>query len=111
MLTFGEQNLFVDLGAEAPVAAEKQGRKIAVEIKSFLSLSAVTDLERAIGKYTLYGFLMARQDPDRTIFLAITADVYEEVFEVKGARDLIPGMGLRIMVFDLKTESVVKWIE
>jgi hypothetical protein len=33
------------LGAEKILAAEKQGRKIAVEVKSFLSVSPVHDLE------------------------------------------------------------------
>ena len=43
--TFGLRNLFVDLGAEWPIAAEKGGRKIAVEIKSFGSPSEVHDLK------------------------------------------------------------------
>jgi hypothetical protein len=34
-LDWGDRNLFVDLAAERLVAAEKAGRKIAVEIKSF----------------------------------------------------------------------------
>jgi XisH protein len=39
-LSYGSNDLFVDLGAEKPtVAAEKAGRKIAVEIQSFLSPS------------------------------------------------------------------------
>src|SRR5258708_22379689 len=36
-LSFGGKDLFVDLGAEeAALAAEKEGRRIAVEIQSFL---------------------------------------------------------------------------
>lgn len=33
----GTLELYIDLGAEKIIAAEKQGQKIAVEIKSFLS--------------------------------------------------------------------------
>jgi hypothetical protein len=47
-------NLFVDLGAERLIAAEKASRKIAVEVKSFVSGSKMTDLENALGQYTLY---------------------------------------------------------
>ena len=36
MIRKGGQNLFIDIGAELPVAAEKDGRKIAVEVKSLL---------------------------------------------------------------------------
>ena len=32
----GRQSLYIDLGAEKPLAAEKDGRKIAVEVKSLL---------------------------------------------------------------------------
>ncbi len=42
VLPFGERSLRVDLGAQAPVAAERDGRKIAVEIKSFVGRSEIT---------------------------------------------------------------------
>src|SRR2546427_10004372 len=69
-LRYGEHNLFVDLGAEAPIGAEKDGRKIAVEVKSFLGRSEVSDLERALGQFLLYRFLLARAEPDRSFTLA-----------------------------------------
>ena len=33
ILQFGGRNIYVDLEAESPIAAQKKGRKIAVEIK------------------------------------------------------------------------------
>ncbi len=36
-LEYAGRRLQVDLGAELPIGAEKAGRKIAVEIKTFLS--------------------------------------------------------------------------
>ncbi len=51
-LSFGGKDLFVDLGAEeATLAAEKEGRRIAVEIQSFLGRSPVRSLEEAVGQY------------------------------------------------------------
>jgi hypothetical protein len=44
-LTFGQKDVFVDLGAERVIAAEKGNEKIAVEVKSFQSASDVRDLE------------------------------------------------------------------
>ncbi|MUG94507.1 hypothetical protein F7734_19850 [Scytonema sp. UIC 10036] len=35
-------------------SAEKQGRKILVEVKSFLGRSFVNDLEQAVGQYVIY---------------------------------------------------------
>lgn len=49
-LAIGERSVYVDLGAEKLLTAEKEDRKIAVEIKSFLSRSPVKDLEVALGQ-------------------------------------------------------------
>jgi XisH protein len=43
--------LEIDLAAEKVVAAEKAGRKIAVEIKSFLNPSTITDFHAALGQF------------------------------------------------------------
>ena len=46
---YGDRRLFVDLGAENLIAAEKDQNRIAVEIKSFVGQSEVHDLEVALG--------------------------------------------------------------
>jgi len=51
---WGKKDMYVDLGVEQILAAEKGSRKIAVEVKSFLGLSEMADLEQAIGQYTVY---------------------------------------------------------
>ena len=53
-LAYGGRNLYVDLGAEYPIGAEKAGRKIAVEIKSFLGESDLYELGNSVGQYRLY---------------------------------------------------------
>jgi len=52
-LRWGKKDYYVDLGAERLIAAEKPGRRIAVEIKSFLGPSLVDDMEKALGQYDL----------------------------------------------------------
>ena len=47
LLRWGGKDLYIDLGAEKLLAAEKSGRKIAVEIKSFIGASPVADLGNA----------------------------------------------------------------
>jgi hypothetical protein len=44
VLTFGQKDVFVDIGAERVIAAEKGSEKIAVEIKSFRGASDIRDL-------------------------------------------------------------------
>ena len=46
--------LEIDLAAEKVIAAEKEGRKIAVEIKSFLNASAITDFYAALGQLVMF---------------------------------------------------------
>ena len=53
VLRWGTTDVYVDLGAEQLLAAEKHGQKIAVEIKSFVGRSDVDDLEKALGQYLL----------------------------------------------------------
>jgi hypothetical protein len=50
-MPFGQKDVFVDLGAERLLAAEKGAERIAVEIKSFQGNSDIRDLENAIGQY------------------------------------------------------------
>jgi len=53
-LKWGLKDLFVDLGAQRLLAAEKGREKIAVEVKSFVGPSDLDDLEKALGQYVLY---------------------------------------------------------
>ncbi|MBP5973898.1 hypothetical protein HW132_14425 [Brasilonema sp. CT11] len=46
ILRWGTRDLCIDLGAQKPIAAKKSGQKIAVEIKSFVGASPITDLEK-----------------------------------------------------------------
>jgi hypothetical protein len=110
-LEFGESRLYVDLAAEGPIAAEKEGRKIAVEIKSFLGASEMTDLERALGQFVLYRFLMGREEPDRTLFLAVPQEAHAALFDTAHGRDLVAAQALLLMVFDADAEVIVEWIE
>jgi hypothetical protein len=70
-LKVGKKDLFIDLGAEKLLAADKGTEKIAVEIKSFVSPSEIRDLEVALGQYVLYQNVLKRIAPERTLYLAI----------------------------------------
>ena len=53
-LEYGGDHLYGDIAAEKSIAAEKQGQKILVEVKSFLRRSFINDLEQAVGQYVVY---------------------------------------------------------
>jgi hypothetical protein len=110
LLRYADHNLYVDLGAEAPIGAEKGGRKIAVEIKSFVGRSEVADLEQALGQYGLYRFLLARVEPDRSLYLAVPEEAYYAIFDSADGRDLVAEQGLKLFVFAPESEVVLRWM-
>jgi hypothetical protein len=110
-LQFGEHRLFVDLGAEAPIAAEKAGRKIAVEIKGFTGVSEMNELERALGQFMLYQFLLTGKEPERLLFLAVPQNVYAALLDTGPGRDLVAAYALRLIVYHPDREVITGWIE
>jgi hypothetical protein len=109
-LSIGKKDLFVDLGAERVLAADKEGRKIAVEVKSFVGASDVADLEQALGQYTLYHDVLEESEPDRAMYLAIAWKVYEDLFEEPIGRLLLKRERLRLIVFDPARGVILRWI-
>ena len=112
LLRWGAKDLFVDLGAEKLVAAERANQRIAVEVKSFIGNSDVDDLEKAVGQYVLYQEVLKVQDPDRQIFLAIRETVYYELFADSPSlgKLLLESKTLRLIVFESSQEIVTQWI-
>ncbi len=53
-LEFGGVDMYVDLGAEKLIGAEKEGKQIAVEIKSFLQQSLISEFHNALGQFINY---------------------------------------------------------
>src|SRR5262245_22530288 len=89
-LSFGGKDLFVDLGAErAALAAEKEGRKIAVEIQSFLGPSPVRDLQEAVGQYDVYRAVLAEMEPGRVPYLALPRRVHEGLLSERFGRVVV----------------------
>jgi hypothetical protein len=110
MLKLGKKDLFVDLGAEQLLAADKEGRKVAVEVKSFPGASDVADLEHALGQYILYQDILEETEPDRLIYLAISWKVYEDLFQEPIGQLLLRRQRLRLIVFEPRKGVIVQWV-
>lgn len=100
----------MDLGAEQAIAAEKQGRQIAVEIKSFIGESEVHDLELALGQFILYRAHLSRAEPERKLYLAVTEAVFLETLEEAVARPVLEDLHVPLCIFRPRQEVIVRWI-
>jgi len=112
-LTFkwGKKDIYIDLGAEEIIAAEKSGRRIAVEVKSFIGDSEVEDLKNAVGQFVLYHDIMDRVAPDRILYLAIREATYADVFQEPVGEILLENQRVRLIIFDPQKEVIIKWID
>jgi hypothetical protein len=108
-LKVGGRSAFIDLGAEKLFAAEKEGQRIAVEVKSFISPSPVRDLEQALGQYIMYSQVLERQDLSRLLYLAISRTVFLDFFSEELPQLMIELNNLKLLVFDVDSEEIVKW--
>jgi XisH protein len=110
-LKIGKKDLFIDLGAEKLLAAERDRQKIAIEIKSFVSPSEIRDLETALGQYVLYQNVLMRTEPDRILYLAIRESSFIKLFEQEIGQILLENQVLKLLTFNPETEELTRWID
>lgn len=108
-LKIGGVKFEVDLAAEKVVAAEKLGRKIAVEIKSFLNPSVITDFHAALGQFLNYRLALQMSEPERTLYLAVPADTYESFFQERFTQEAIKLYQVKLIIYNPLQEVIVQW--
>ncbi len=110
-LSYGGRNVYIDLGADhQPIGAEKEGQKIAVEIKSFIGESDVHELGECIGQYNMYRNLLDEIDPERMLWLAVPSHAYDGIFREQIGQLMTDRERLNIIVFDEIQERMRQWI-
>jgi XisH protein len=100
----------IDFGAEKMIAAEKHNHKIAVEVKSFIEESYIYEFYKALGQFTSYRINLKKVESDRIIYLAVPKPVYETFFQIEAIQETVLESQMRIVVFDLQTETFTLWI-
>ncbi|MDP8963881.1 MAG: XisH family protein, partial [Cyanobacteriota bacterium] len=78
-IVYKDAELYADLAAERPIAAERDRQKIVVEIKSFVGRSLMYDFHGALGQYVIYRQLIELTQPEYKLYLAID-DITDENF-------------------------------
>ena len=108
-LFFRGATLKADLGAEKSFAAEKDGRKLAAEVKEFSSDSVISELEKTLGQLLLYQWALAEQDPERQLFLAVREETYYEYFTKPLFQTAIARSRISLLIFDHTEEVIRQW--
>ena len=108
-LQAGTLELYIDLGAEKVVAAEKDGQKIAIEIKSFLGPSKISQFYTALGQFISYRAALQQQEADRILYLAVPSNVYDSFFTMWFIQSLIKQNQIHLIVYDIEQETISQW--
>jgi hypothetical protein len=108
-IRYGDTEFYIDLGAEKILAAEKEGKKIAVEIKSFLGDSTVYEFHTAPGQFISYRNVPEETEPDRTLYLAVPADIYDSFFMSRFGQMAVRKNQMRLIVYNAQREEIESW--
>lgn len=110
-ISVGGVNLSIDLAAEKLIAAERQGQKIAVEVKSFLQKSsAISEFHTALGQFINYRGALRRVQPERVLYLAVPLTTYKTFFQLDFPKDMITENQVKMLIYDVEQEVIFQWI-
>ena len=109
-IKYEDAELYADLAAEKPIAAERQGQKIVVEIKSFVGRSLMYDFHGALGQYIVYRNLIELTAPENRLYLAIDDIVYQDFFQRKAVQAVARRNQLLLIVVEIEKEEIIQWI-
>ncbi|NMG17971.1 XisH family protein [Brasilonema bromeliae] len=109
-LDFGGVEIYIDLGAEKIIAAEREGEKIAVEVKSFIGGSAISQFHTALGQFINYRTALNQEQPERELFLAVPNITYETFFKLELVQIVIQSQNLKLLIYEPEQEVIERWI-
>lgn len=109
-ISINDVDFEIDLAAEQLLAAIRESQKIAVEVKSFISPSNVSDFHTALGQFLNYRDALSIVEPDRQLYLAVRLPVYETFFQRRFIVSAVQRYQLRLLIYDVKQEIIVQWL-
>ena len=108
-LAVGGVEMYIDLGAEPLIAAEKEDQKIAVEVKSFLQPSTISEFHTAVGQFLNYRRALRATEPDRRLYLAVPLETYKTFFMLPFIQEGVEEYQLYLLVYDAEEQVIISW--
>ncbi|MBD2497228.1 fatty-acid oxidation protein subunit alpha [Nostoc sp. MBR 210] len=108
-LQLEDDQVFIDLGAERLIAAQRDQEKIAVEIKSFLAPSNLSEFHTALGQFLNYRIVLREKQPERELYLAVNLETYNDFFSRRLPQLSIIEYQLKLIIFDPVQEEIITW--
>lgn len=102
-------NMYIDLAAEKVIVADKEGEKIAVEVKSFLGASNISEFHTALGQFINYRYALEDFEAQRILYLAVPVKTYEEFFTMPFVQSVIERSNINLLIFNPEKEEIVEW--
>ncbi|NOT59605.1 MAG: fatty-acid synthase [Acidobacteria bacterium] len=109
-LDWDNRDVQIDLAAEKLLLAEKDARRIAIEVKSFLSSSLLQDLYAALDQFLLYRKALQNTEPERELFLAVREAVWQSLLNRTDSAALLHDYQVKLLIFDEQEEAITQWI-
>jgi len=108
-LEWEEVKVKIDLAAEQLITAERGEEKIAIEIKSFIGTSAISDFHTALGQFLNYRIMLEVNQPERLLYLAVPLETYHTFFQSQFAQVAVERYQLKLIVYEPVTDEIVQW--
>ena len=87
------------------------GKVIAVEIKSFVSRSTISEFHRAVGQFVDYYAALMIQEPNRILYLAVPDETYDKFFTKRVIQNSLKLINAKIIIYSPQDKVVVRWIK
>ena len=107
--TKGGTNFFIDLGIQRVINAEKDGERIAVEIKSFNESSPMYSFYEILGQFLVYCLALQEQTKTWELFVAISDTGFKKLDESPIFKRAIEMYRLKWIIIEPISKTIVEW--
>ena len=90
--------------------ADKDERKVAVAVSSFVGRSNLADITQMWGQLELSRPQLHTMDSDRVVYMAVRQATYHACFGGTEGELLLEKEHMQLIVFDPRAEVIVQWV-